>query len=98
MKQRLGWLAGRAAGEVWVSAFHALGAEVARKDLFRLGWPKRFAAADAGDPLAMVRRRMKSISVDERAPDARRVVAAFSRAKNAGRRTEAGAGRAGRGL
>jgi DNA helicase-2/ATP-dependent DNA helicase PcrA len=84
MKKRLVRLAGRAAGEVWVSTFHALGAEVARKELFRLGWPKRFAVADGGDQLALVRRLMKSIRVDERALDARRVLAAISRAKNKG--------------
>src|SRR5450755_1199978 len=84
MKERLVRLAGRGASEVWVSTFHAFGAEVARKELFRMGWPKRFAVADAGDQLALVRRLMRSVSVDERALDARRVVAAISRAKNAG--------------
>jgi DNA helicase-2/ATP-dependent DNA helicase PcrA len=84
MKARLVRLAGRAASEVWVSTFHAFGAEVARKELHRLGWPKRFAVADAGDQLALVRRLMRSVSVDERVLDARRVVAAISRAKNAG--------------
>lgn len=85
MKERLVRLAGRAASEVWVSTFHALGAEVARQELSRLGWPKRFAVADAGDQLALVRRLMRLVSVDERALDPRRVVAAISRAKNAGR-------------
>jgi DNA helicase-2/ATP-dependent DNA helicase PcrA len=84
MKQRLVRLAGRAATEVWVSTFHALGAEVARQDLFRLGWPKRFAVADAGDQVALVRRLLRTVSVDDRVLDARRVVAAISRAKNAG--------------
>ena len=67
-----------------MSTFHALGAEVARQELFRLGWPKRFAVADAGDQMALVRRLMRSVRVDGRALDARRVVAAISRAKNAG--------------
>jgi len=84
MKGRLLRLAGPVAAQVWVSTFHALGAEVARHDLFRLGWPKRFAVADAGDQLALVRRLSRSLSVDGRALDARRVVAAISRAKNAG--------------
>ncbi len=84
MRARLLRLAGRAASEVWVSTFHALGAEVARQELFRLGWPKRFAVADAGDQMALVRRLLRSVRVDGRALDARRVVAAISRAKNAG--------------
>ncbi len=83
MKGRLSQLAGRAAADVWVSTFHALGAEVARKELFRLGWPKRFAVADGGDQLALVRRLLRTLSREE-ALDARRVVAAISRAKNAG--------------
>jgi len=84
MKARLLRLAGRPAEGVWVSTFHALGAEVARKDLFRLGWPKRFAVADAGDQLSLVRRLLRTVTVDDRALDARRVVAAISRAKNSG--------------
>jgi DNA helicase II / ATP-dependent DNA helicase PcrA len=84
MKGRLLRLAGPAAARVWVSTFHALGAEVARKELFRLGWPKRFAVADAGDQVALVRRLLKSVSIEGRPLDAWRVVAAISRAKNAG--------------
>ena len=84
MKERLVRLAGPAAGPVWVSTFHALGGEVARKDLFRLGWPKRFAVADTGDQLALVRRLLRTTRLDDRSLDARRVVAAISRAKNSG--------------
>ena len=89
MKARLVRLAGPAAAGVWVSTFHALGAEVARKELFRLGWPKRFAVADGGDQVALVRRLLRSTSVDDRRLDAWRVVAAISRAKNAGRAPKA---------
>jgi DNA helicase-2/ATP-dependent DNA helicase PcrA len=84
MKGRLLRLAGQAAAPVWVSTFHALGAEVLRKELFRLGWPKRFAVADTGDQVALVRRLLKSSSFQGRSLDAWRVVAAISRAKNAG--------------
>src|SRR5271169_4128860 len=65
MKERLMRLAGRPAEEVWVSTFHALGAEVARQDLFRLGWPRRFAVADAGDQLSLVRRLLRTTRLDD---------------------------------
>jgi DNA helicase-2/ATP-dependent DNA helicase PcrA len=84
MKERVVKLAGKAARSVWVSTFHAFGAEVLREEIFRLGWPKRFAIADAGDQTALVRRAMRERSVDERAFDARKVLTAISRAKNAG--------------
>jgi DNA helicase-2/ATP-dependent DNA helicase PcrA len=84
MKERVVHLAGKVAQQVWVGTFHAFGADVLRQDLFRLGWPKKFAIADTGDQLAIIRRAMRERSIDERTFDARKVLVAISRAKNAG--------------
>ena len=84
MKERVVLLAGRAAQSVLVSTFHAFGAEVLREDLHRLGWPRKFAIADMGDQLSIIKRAMKERNVDDRAFDARKVLTAISRAKNAG--------------
>ncbi len=84
MKERVIHLAGRRADEVRVCTFHAFGAEVLRSDIARLGWPKRFAIADTGDQLAILKRAMRERRVDDHAFDARKVLAAISRAKNAG--------------
>src|SRR5690348_15300599 len=59
MKARLHRLAGSAANDVTACTFHAFGAEVLRADIHRLGWPKRFAIADAGDQIAIVKRAMR---------------------------------------
>ncbi|MCI0573574.1 MAG: UvrD-helicase domain-containing protein [Myxococcaceae bacterium] len=84
MKERVVHLAGKAAAPVLVSTFHAFGAEVLREDLWRLGYPKKFAIADQGDQMALVRRAMKERRIDDRTFDARKVLVAISRAKNAG--------------
>lgn len=84
MKERVVLLAGKAAQQVLVCTFHAFGAEVLRAELHRLGWPKKFAIADMGDQLAIVKRAMRERKIDDRAFDARKVLVAISRAKNAG--------------
>ena len=84
MKERVVHLAGKGAQQVWVGTFHAFGADVLRQDLYRLGWPKKFAIADTGDQLAIIKRAMRERSIDERTFDARKVLVAISRAKNAG--------------
>ncbi len=84
MKERLVKLAGERAKGVLVCTFHAFGAEVLKAHLFRLGWPKKFAIADQGDQISLVRRAMKERQIDDRSFDARRVLTAISRAKNAG--------------
>ncbi|MFN0062100.1 MAG: ATP-dependent helicase [Myxococcaceae bacterium] len=84
MKERLVRLAGKRAEGVRVSTFHALGADMLREDIARLGWPKRFAIADMGDQLALVRRALRERQIDDRTFDARRVLMRISRAKNQG--------------
>ncbi|MBX5481459.1 MAG: UvrD-helicase domain-containing protein [Myxococcaceae bacterium] len=83
MKERVVHLAGKKASGVLVCTFHAFGAEVLKEDIHRLGYPKKFAIADTGDQLALVRRGMRERRIDDRAFDARKVLTAISRAKNA---------------
>ncbi|MBF5042803.1 AAA family ATPase [Aggregicoccus sp. 17bor-14] len=84
MKERLVHMAGPRAQGVLVCTFHAFGAEVLREDIHRLGWPRKFAIADMGDQLAIIRRAMRERSIDDRAFDARKVLTLISRHKNAG--------------
>ncbi|MBX7097368.1 MAG: UvrD-helicase domain-containing protein [Myxococcaceae bacterium] len=84
MKERVVHLAGQKALGVTLSTFHAFGAEVLKQHLPKLGWPKKFAIADMGDQLSMVKRAMKERRVDDRDFDARKVLTLISRAKNAG--------------
>ncbi len=84
MKERVLKMAGQKAAGVTLSTFHAFGAEVLRENLNKLGWPKKFAIADTGDQVAIVRRAMRERNVDDKAFDPRKVLTLISRAKNSG--------------
>jgi DNA helicase II / ATP-dependent DNA helicase PcrA len=84
MKERVVHLAGPKAQGVLICTFHAFGAELLREEIRRLGFPKRFAIADMGDQLSIIKRAMKERRVDDRAFDARKVLTVISRAKNTG--------------
>ncbi|CAM3696986.1 UvrD-helicase domain-containing protein [Corallococcus sp. ZKHCc1 1396] len=84
MKERLVHMAGPRAQGVLVCTFHAFGAEVLREDIHRLGWPRKFAIADMGDQLAIIRRAMREKRIDDRAFDVRKVLTLISKAKNSG--------------
>ncbi len=84
MKERVLQMAGQRAFGVTLSTFHAFGAEVLKLHLPKLGWPKKFAIADTGDQLALVRRAMRDRSVDDKVFDPRKVLTLISRAKNSG--------------
>ncbi len=84
MKDRVVKMAGQKAAGVTLSTFHAFGAEVLREHLGKLGWPKKFAIADTGDQVSIVRRAMRERNVDDKAFDGRKVLTLISRAKNSG--------------
>jgi DNA helicase-2/ATP-dependent DNA helicase PcrA len=84
MKERVVHMAGQRALGVTLSTFHAFGAEVLKAHLPKLGWPKKFAIADTGDQIALVRRAMRDRNVDDKAFDPRKVLTLISRAKNSG--------------
>jgi DNA helicase-2/ATP-dependent DNA helicase PcrA len=86
MRQRAIELAGPRAKGVTLCTFHAFGAEVMREHASKLGFPKKFAIADMGDQISIIKRAMRERNVDDRAFDARKVLAIISRHKNA--RTE----------
>ncbi len=86
MRERVAALAGAAGVDVFVSTFHAFGLWLLQQEHGAAGLPKRFAICDAGDQIALVKRCMREVKVDDRSFDAHRVLALLSRAKNAGRK------------
>ena len=86
MRERVAALAGPAGTDVFVSTFHSFGLWLLGKEHEAAGLPKRFAICDAGDQLALVKRCMREVSVDDRKFDAHRVLSILSRAKNEGRK------------
>jgi len=86
MKERVVRLVGQGAQALTVCTFHAFGAQVLREHAPLLGWPKRFVIADTGDQISLVHRALRQRPIDGKSDfDPRRILAAISRAKNAGR-------------
>ncbi len=82
MRERVAKLVSRdTAAALTMGTFHAFGLELLRHEHLRMSLPARFAIADARDQEALVKRAMKDVKVDDRAFDARRVLALLSRAR-----------------
>jgi DNA helicase-2/ATP-dependent DNA helicase PcrA len=86
MRARVAQVAGAPAVDVFVSTFHSFGLWLLQQEHELAGLPKRFAICDAGDQMALVKRCMREVQVDDRAFDAHRVLAILSRAKNEGKK------------
>jgi len=86
MRERVAAVGGAAAVDVFVSTFHSFGLWLLHEEHAAAGLPKRFAICDAGDQIALVKRCMREVKVDDRAFDAHRVLSLVSRAKNEGRK------------
>ena len=86
MRERVRAVAGAAAADVHVSTFHAFGLSLLQAEHEAAGLPRRFAICDAGDQIALVKRCMREVKVDDRSFDAHRVLSMVSRAKNEGKR------------
>jgi len=86
MRERVAAIAGAAGVEVRVSTFHSFGLSLLQDEHEAAGLPRRFAICDAGDQIALVKRCMREVKVDDRSFDAHRVLSIVSRAKNEGRR------------
>ena len=86
MRERVAALAGPAGVDVFVSTFHSFGLWLLGEEHKAAELPKRFAILDAGDQIALVKRCMREVSIDDRRFDAYRVLSILSRAKNAGKK------------
>jgi DNA helicase II / ATP-dependent DNA helicase PcrA len=86
MRERVAALAGPPGVDVFVSTFHSFGLWLLQQEHKAAELPRRFGICDAGDQLALVKRCMREVSVDDRKFDAYRVLSLISRAKNAGKK------------
>ena len=86
MRERVVALSGPDGVDVFVSTFHSFGLWLLAQEHEKAGLPKRFAICDAGDQLALVKRCMREVSIDDRKFDAHRVLSIVSRAKNEGKK------------
>jgi superfamily I DNA/RNA helicase len=83
MRERVRALAGPAGAQVLVATFHGFGLWLLGQEHAAAGLPRRFGVCDAGDQMAIVRRCLREVQVDDRRFDAKRVLAVLSRAKSA---------------
>ena len=67
-----------------LGTFHAVCAQILRRDGEAVGVPRGFVIYDDADQIAIVKRTLVELGVDTRTHPARRVLGAISRAKNEG--------------
>jgi len=85
MRERVGQLVSKTrAKELTLGTFHAFGLQLLRVEHERIGYPRQFTIADAGDQAALVKRAMREVKIDDRSFDHRRVMSLISLAKGDG--------------
>ncbi len=84
MKERARRLVGSRVRGATLSTFHALGVRILRRFGQHVGLRPTFTITDAKDQHGTVRRILRSLRIDDRRFDVRRILEAISRAKNAG--------------
>ena len=84
MKQRAKQLVGRSVRGTTISTFHALGARILRAHPDAVGLREGFTITDGSEQLGTLRRILRTLRIDDRRFDAKRIMALISSAKNAG--------------
>ncbi len=85
LKERIERMLGpEAAADIWASTFHSACVRILRRDADKLGYPNSFTIYDTLDSLAVVKRIIKEMNLDEKAFPNRAVLTEISRAKDAG--------------
>lgn len=83
MRQRVAQLVGHVdCRRVWLATFHAFAARLLRRDGVRIGLRPDFVIYDTADQLAVLRRALKELDLDERLYPPRVLLALISRGKN----------------
>ena len=82
MRERIERLLGAAQPRLWLSTFHAFCARLLRREAPLAGLSRDFVIYDTADQLAVVRRAMQELRIDERTTPPRAVRARISHAKN----------------
>ena len=83
MKNRLENMLGEEARDIWAMTFHGACARIIRRDADRLGYPRSFTIYDQADSLAVMKRVLKDLNLDDRTWPPRAMLGAAERYKNA---------------
>ena len=82
MRERIERLLGSRQQRLWLSTFHAFCARLLRREAPLVNLSRNFVIYDSSDQLAVVRRTMAELGIDERMTNPRAVRARISEAKN----------------
>ena len=82
MRERIEGLLGSPQQRLWLSTFHAFCARLLRREAPHLGLSRNFLIYDSSDQLAVVRRALAELGINERLTNPRVVRAQISEAKN----------------
>jgi DNA helicase-2/ATP-dependent DNA helicase PcrA len=82
MRARVQTLLGADCGGMWLSTFHALSARLLRREAPAIGLSRDFVIYDSSDQLAVVKRALKELDIDESFLQPRLALARISHAKN----------------
>ncbi len=82
LKSRLETTLGSQAQDVWALTFHGACVRILRRDADRLGFPKSFTIYDQADSLAVMKRVLKDLNLDEKTWAPRAMLSAAERYRN----------------
>ena len=82
LKNRLQTMLGEQAGGVWAMTFHGACSRILRRDAERLGFPQSFTIYDRADSLAVMKRVIKDLDLDDKTWSPQAMLSAAERYKN----------------
>ena len=83
MRSRVESLIGTPVNGLWIGTFHSMCARILRCDGSKLGYTSSFTIFDSNDQLSLIKKILKSLSIDDRSMPPRQIQGAISRYKNA---------------
>ena len=83
LKNRLEVMLGQESQDIWALTFHGACVRILRRDADRLGFPRSFTIYDQADSLAVMKRVLKDMNLDEKTWNPRAMLAAAERYRNA---------------
>ena len=82
LKSRLQSMLGEQAGSVWAMTFHGACSRILRSNADRIGFPKSFTIYDQADSMAVMKRVIKDLNLDDKTWQPRAMLSAVERYKN----------------
>lgn len=82
MKERITFMLGETANDMWVGTFHSMCVRMLRSCIDRIGFDKSFVIYDTADNLSVMKECMKELEIDSKELPEKAALAEISRAKD----------------